>query len=457
MTMDKETMEESWEVLARVVATDDPLKIQSHLDTLSPKEIARAISRLASEDQDHLFVTLDPQDAADVIREIPDAQAAGVIERIPVDRAAAILSAARSDDQVDLLAEIKDDEAEAIIERMPPAEAEDVRRLLAYPADTAGGLMITEYLAYREHWLASDLVADLETHRSEYADISVQYMYVVDDQLRLRGVLRMRDLVFSPKTARIAEIMISEPLSVSVTQTIDDLEQFFERHPLLGVPVVDSEKRLVGIVRRADLEQAAAKRVNRQLLWVSGIVGGEEFRTMRTLSRSGRRLSWLTINIVLNIVAASVIAIYQDTLAAVIVLAVFLPMISDMSGCSGNQAVAVSMRELALGLVRPNELARVLGKEVVVGIINGIVLGALLGSVALLWKGNVYLGVVVGAALATNTIVAVCLGGLLPLILKRLKLDPALVSGPVLTTVTDMCGFFIVLSLATVLLSKLTG
>jgi magnesium transporter len=163
------------------------------------------------------------------------------------------------------------------------------------------------------------------------------------------------------------------------------------------------------------------------------------------------------MNIVLNIIAASVIALYQETLAAAITLAVFLPMVSDMSGCSGNQAVAVSMRELSLGLVRPKELFWVLAKEVKVGIINGLVLGLLLGGVAYLWKGNPWLGLVVGGSLAANTLVSVSLGGMLPLLLKRFNLDPALVSGPLLTTVTDMCGFFFVLSFASVVLLKLGG
>ena len=176
---------------------------------------------------------------------------------------------------------------------------------------------------------------------------------------------------------------------------------------------------------------------------------------MPLLQRSGRRLSWLSLNIVLNIIAASVIAFYQDTLAAVIALAVFLPMVSDMSGCSGNQAVAVSMRELALGLVRPNELARVLAKEAGIGLLNGLVLGLMLGGAAWLWKGNPFLGLVVGGALALNTFVAVSFGGLIPLVLKRLKLDPALVSSPLLTTVTDMCGFFFVLSFASIMLERL--
>ena len=185
------------------------------------------------------------------------------------------------------------------------------------------------------------------------------------------------------------------------------MQEFFEEHHLFGVPVVDDGRRLVGVVLPSAIEEAVNKRKTKTFLRLSGIIGGEEFRTMPLLSRSGRRLSWLSMNIVLNIIAASVIALYQDTLAAVITLAVFLPMVSDMSGCSGNQAVAVSMRELSLGLVRPGELLWVLAKEARIGIINGLVLGLLLGGVAFFWKGNPWLGLVVGGALAANTLVSV--------------------------------------------------
>jgi magnesium transporter len=145
-----------------------------------------------------------------------------------------------------------------------------------------------------------------------------------------------------------------------------------------------------------------------------------------------------------------------ETLAAAIALAVFLPMVSDMSGCSGNQAVAVSIRELALGITKPFELLRVWLQEVKVGLINGVVLGTLLAAVSTLWKGNPWLGLVIGSALALNTVIAVSLGGTIPLLLKRMKFDPAVASGPILTTLTDICGFFLVLSFATAILPKLT-
>jgi len=173
--------------------------------------------------------------------------------------------------------------------------------------------------------------------------------------------------------------------------------------------------------------------------------------------RSGRRLSWLTVKIFLNLAAASVIALYEDTLAAAFTLAVFLPIVSDMSGCSGYQAVAVSMRELALDIIRPVDVLRVCLKELALGLVTGVVLGLMLAAVALLWKGNPWLGAVVGGALAVNTVVAVVIGGALPLLFKRINIDPALAAGPVLTTITDTGGFFLVLSLATLVLPRLVA
>jgi magnesium transporter len=348
-------------------------------------------------------------------------------------------------------------DASAILGAMPREEAQDAMRLLAYPPDSAGGLMITEYVAYDEIFSVADVLADLRANAERYRRYDVQYAYVLSDGGKLRGVLRLRDLILAADDEPIANVMIDEPLSVLDSAPLVELERFFDRHPLFGVPVVDRDGRLVGVVRGRDVEEAAEERSNRSFLKFMGIVGGEELRTMPLRIRSARRLSWLTVNILLNVIAASVIAFNQDTLSQVIALAVFLPIISDMSGCSGNQAVAVSIRELTLGLVRPRELLRVLGKEVSVGIVNGVVLGLLLGMLAWLWQRNAVFGGVVAAALALNTLIAVCAGGLIPLALKRIGQDPALAAGPILTTVTDMSGFLLVLTLAEWVLPWLTG
>lgn len=453
--MDPHTPVNAWETLAAVIEARDAPGVRALLSSFDAHESARAISRLDEEHQTQLFALLTPEEAATLITEIPEVQAADLMEQLPAPTAAAILNEVPSDEQADLLGEIRTADARAILEHMAPEEAADARRLLKHPTDTAGGVMITEYLAYPATWTIGQVLFDMEAEREAYADYSVQYLYVVDGNGKLEGVLRLRDILFSRRDATIAGVMIDTPDSFNVRASLDEIQRYFERRPLLGIPVVDDAGVLVGVVRRAAAEEAARHRATRQFLKFSGIVRGEEFRSMPFYERSARRLSWLSINIVLNLIAASVIAMYTDTLAAAITLAVFLPMISDMSGCSGNQAVAVSMRELTLGLARPADVLRVTGKEAVVGMFNGVILGAMLGGIAILWKGNPWLGLVVGVALAANTLVSVCLGGALPLVLRRLRLDPALVSGPLLTTVTDMCGFFIVLRVATALLPRL--
>ena len=236
--------------------------------------------------------------------------------------------------------------------------------------------------------------------------------------------------------------------------TLSTLQDLFNDYDFLGFPVVNSDHALVGVVSRTAVDAAILARAESDNMRLQGVVG-DELRSMPLLIRSRRRLAWLSANIVLNIIAASVISAYEETLAAVIAIAVFLPMVSDMSGCSGNQAVGVTMRELSLGLVRPKDAFRVWLKEVSVGVINGIVLGILIGIVCFIWKGNPYLGLVIGLALAINTVIAVSIGGVVPLLLKRVGQDPAVASGPLLTTITDMAGFFLVLSLAALMMPLL--
>ena len=447
--------EEPWKNIEEIIKLNDSQQLEAYLNTLTPPETALSISRLSQEDQTNLLTLLNPTDAAQIIEGVSDAQAVDLIEDLPPKQAADIVDEMQSDQQADLLAELDTEEVEAILREMSDEAADDARQLLNYPSDTAGGLMVTEYLAYKENLQVGNIVDDMSEKGAKYFDYNVQYAYITSDEGKLVGILRLKDLLFTSKWKAVTDIMLSNPLYVCVDTPLDELQQFFDKYNFFAVPVVDEADCPVGVVQRTSVKEALDKQSNKTYLQSSGIVAGEELRTMPIFSRSFRRLSWLSINIVLNIIAAGVIAYYQDTLEKAIVLAVFLPIISDMSGCSGNQAVAVSIRELTLGLVRTHELFRVFVKEAVVGIINGLILGGLLGGAAILWKGNPYLGLVVATALAINTLVAVSLGGLLPLILKKLKLDPALVSGPVLTTVTDMCGFFFVLGFANVMLHKL--
>jgi magnesium transporter len=453
MTADTEI--QTWERLEALAQAGDAKGLETYVESIGPSEAFRALLRLEPEARERVLTTLSPEEAADLIEEIPEEHAADLIEDLPVEEAASIVSEMESDEQADVLANLDPQDAEAILASMPPEEAADARKLLPYPRDVAGGLMVTEYLSYPDTATVRDVIEDLNK-RVEAGLSEDLHAYVVSAAKRLIGMLDLRDLVLARRDTLLAQLL--KPSSqVKADATLDQLEEFFEREGDAAVPVVDPHQALLGVVRREDIAEAITERSENDYRKTQGIVGGDEIRSLPVMVRSRRRLSWLSVNIILNIIAASVIAAYEQTLAAVIALAVFLPMVSDMSGCSGNQAVAVSIRELSLGITKPFELLRVWLQEIKVGLINGVVLGTLLAIAALLWKGNPWLGLVVGGALALNTLVAVSIGGTVPLVLKRLKFDPAVASGPILTTITDMCGFFLVLSFATAILPRLTA
>ena len=447
--------EERQETLEGVLRSGRAEDVEAKLDVMHPDELLHEVYVLDTDDQRKLLALLSPERAASLLEAVSDSYAADLIEEMPASTAAPIVEELASDHRVDVLAELDADDAEAIIAELAEEDAEEIRELITYAPDQAGGLMMTEFASYPMSLTVREAVEDLTREDIDYSLLTVHYVYVVVRKRKLKGVIRIRDLVFADPERKIGELA-KEAYTVPPDAGLGELENFFDEHDIAAVPVVNPRGMLLGIVRRRAVLEALTEKSEADSLKAAGIIGGDELRSMPVSVRSARRLSWLSINIGLNIIAASVIAFYEDTLTAVIALAVFLPIVSDMSGCSGNQAVAVSMRELTLGAALPRDVFRVWGKEASVGIINGIALGLLLGLAAWIWKGNAVLGMVVGAALAINTVVAVSIGGTVPLLLKRFKFDPAVASGPLLTTVTDMCGFFLLLSLASLVLPAIS-
>lgn len=450
--------ERPWEQLSEQLASGDAAGLDETLGELSVEDQRRAFGRLSQEDQAAVVESLGAEAAADVLEHLPESQASEILGDMTPSAAAEVVHELPPEVSADLLQDMPQAESSAVLEQMPDrAEADNLRELASYPDESAGGLMSPLFAAFQLDQTLEEVLKELSSRAEDLSDVDVQYVYAIDYEDRLRGVIPLRNLVLRRRHRTVEEVMIADPVSVSVTDDLEALEQIFESKRYLGLPVVDPETgKLRGIVSRNAVAEARAEHQSSDFTKAAGIVGGEELRSMPMHIRCARRLSWLAPNIILNLIAASVIAMYEDTLSAVIALAVFLPIVSDMSGCSGNQAVAVSMRELTLGVIRPKDYLRVVWKEGILGIINGLVLGILLGCVAGFWKANVFLGLVIGGALALNTILSVLLGGLVPLLMKRFKIDPALASGPILTTCTDMCGFFLVLNLASAVLSQLT-
>jgi magnesium transporter len=446
-----ESIDESpWKNLRALIESGDRKALNYYVTSLEVADRIRAFARLDLEAQLRLLRLLSPETAAELVADLPDSHAAELIERVGIDQAADIVEVLRSDQGADLLADLKRHDADAILDQMELTSASRVRQLISYPDEVAGGLMGTEEYASKQSDTVDDFLRNLRRDKEQRGYLP-QRVLLVDDDARLTGSVEIAEVLLADRQTRLSTLQ-QPAVPVSDYATLDELDEYFQRHETLGAPVVNADGQLVGRLRRRAFDDRLARRAQESQLKSQGIVSGEELRSMPITTRSRRRLSWLSINIVLNIIAASVIAFFQDTISAVIALAVFLPIVSDMSGCSGNQAVAVSMRELTLGIVRPRDVVRVWLKEISIGMMNGVALGALLGIVAFVWLGNALLGLVVGVALGLNTMVAVSIGGTVPLVLKGLQVDPAIASGPVLTTVTDMCGFFFVLGLATLAL-----
>ncbi|MBZ0129069.1 MAG: magnesium transporter [Rhodobacteraceae bacterium] len=442
------------ERVREAVEARDANELVALFDPMPLSAAMRQLFALDADERDILLALIPVELAARLIEEAPHSAAAELIDRMDPGRAADVMEELDTAMQADLIGDMDDEDAEAILAEFHPEDAADVRRLAEYEDDTAGGLMIADMFSFRDTQTVAAILRDFAREDADLEAYGSGHPYIVDKENRPVGVVSLRALLLSKRTDRLSKIMVSPVMTVPVSMPLFDLQDLFDRHSFLGFPVVEADGTLVGVVSRQAVHDAALERSESESLRRHGVVG-DELRSMPFFLRSRRRLAWLSANIVLNIIAASVISAYEDILTAVIAIAIFLPMVSDMSGCSGNQAVGVTMRELSLGLVQPRDAFRVWLKEVSVGAANGLMLGIMIGTVAWAWKGNPWLGVVIGLALAINTVVAVSIGGVIPLLLKRLKQDPAAASSPLLTTITDMAGFFLVLSLASLMMPLL--
>ena len=440
------------EALHQAVAASDQEKVNELIDSLPAHEALRQATLMETEEREQFIALLAPEGTAELVAEAPLQLAASIVKDLDAEIAARVMENLPSGVKADIVQELETQSAESLLSTMTPEDADEVRRLTRYDPDSAGGLMETDVFRLDLGDTVGTLLQQIIRGDDQFERHRGQHPYIVDAGGGLVGVISLRNLLRARRATPLGEIM-TEAISAPPEMHQDDLAELFEEHPFRGIPVVDAGGRLLGAVSRENIAQAERDRIEHDTMSMQKV--GDELRSMPTLIRSRRRLAWLSSNIVLNIIAASVISAYEETLTAVIAIAIFLPMVSDMSGCSGNQAVAVSMRELSLGLVRPIDLFHVLRKELGVGIINGIVLGILIGIVAWVWKDNAFLGLVIGLALTLNTLLAVSIGGTVPLLLKRFGVDPAVASGPLLTTVTDMAGFFLVLSLASLFMAQL--
>lgn len=414
-----------------------------------------SIGHLSADERADMFRALarsEPEHAARLLSLIEDPEAATYLQDLAPDEAARIVEHLPSNDRVDILARLDADQAAAVLDTMETSRSADLRQQLQYASDTAGGLMVTEYLVYGAEQRVSEVIADLARHGEQYANYEVRHVYSVDSNGRFLGHVPFRRLVMTNHDARLSEVGVRSTNAVPVEARVHDIEDALDAARQATLPVVDARGKLLGVVTRAAVEEARKEEQATMLLKFGGIVGGEELRSMPTLPRAMRRMAFLLPNIALSYVAVSVIAMYEPLIERVTALAMVLPMVANLTGAAGNQAVAVSIRELSLGLVGSQDVLRVWRQELKVGAMFAVAIGAVLSLITWATRGAPMLAATVGLAYVGSCIFAVLLGGSLPLLLSRLGVDPAMLSSPILTTLTDMTAFLLTLSIASALL-----
>lgn len=441
--------------LTRQLRGREEAAVKAAVAGLHPMDAARLVAGLEEADRLALLEMLNHETAAEIVGQLNERDQAEVVGALEPEVASGIVLEMASDEAADVLGDLPKAKTDAILATWSPRQAAKARRLIAFAENSAGGLMATEFVALRETLTVRQALRSLRAQLRRLKEGAATYVYTVDREGALTGVLQLRDLVTRKPDQSLSDLKLSTVQFVHHSASKEEVARQFHRHRYLALPVVDDARRLLGVITADSLVDLTREIATDEILKMQGL-DTDETRALPVLRIVRRRITWLSLNIVLNLIAASVIAFYTDTLKAVIALAVFLPIISDMSGVSGMQAVAVSIRDLALNRTSPKEFWQVIGKEARIGFINGLILGAEIGVVSYLWKGMPWLGGVVALSLWLNTIIAVCIGSGLPLLIKRFNLDPAIASGPILTTVTDLMGFLIVLSLATRLLPHLT-
>lgn len=362
-----------------------------------------------------------------------------------------ILQEVSNDVITDLIGELEEDEKENVLKLLEDEDKEDVENLLQYDPETAGGIMNTDYIDIHAKNTVKDTLEFLQENTEEDA---TYYLYVVDVNNVLKGVVSLRDIVTSPFDTPMMDITNTQVISVMYDEDQEEVAKKFTKYGFILMPVVDEGNHLLGVIDFDDVMDVIEEETTEDINLLGGV--GSEERIDSTLFESFRnRNPWLVVNLFTAVMAASVVNFFEGTIAQVVALATIMPIITGMGGNAGTQTLTIVVRGLSLGELDKDKALKILLKEIGVGLLNGVVLGFFVTIGAWIFAGNPWFGIVAGAALLCNMVIATLAGYFVPLVLDRLHVDPALASGVFVTTCTDMMGFFIFLGLASLFIQYL--
>jgi len=426
------------------VEEGDGAALESLLEPLHAADIADLFEQI-DEDDRTAIISLVPQAMdGDVLSELDEAIRDEVIAALqPHDLAEAVRDL-ETDDVVDLVEDLDEPQAEAILAALDEPDRAAVKRALSYPEYSAGRLMQREVVIAPEHWTVGEAIDFMRSHD----DLPEQFYHVilVDPKLKPVGYVTLGKILSSPRAVKLTEILEDSFRPMRVTQPESDVAYAFNQYHLISAPVVDDDDRLVGVITIDDAMTVLDEEAEEDIYRLAGV--GEGSLTDRVIETTKGRLPWLAVNLVTAIIASLVIAQFESAIAQVVALAVLMPIVASMGGNAGTQALTVAVRALATKDLTGANAMRVVRREALVGLVNGVVFATVMGAVGTFWFDWPMLGAVIAAAMVINLVVAGLAGVLVPLGLERLGVDPALASGAFVTTVTDVVGFFAFLGLA---------
>ena len=430
-------------------------QLKSELNRLPAVDVGEYITELLPERRAIAFRLLNKAQAIDVFEYLPPEVQEELIGALQDTQVFHLVEAMSPDDRAELFDELPAGVVKRLLQTLSPSERQATATILGYPEGTAGRVMTTEYVRLREGLTVGEALYKMrQTDRDKE---TVYYAYVTDDNRKLVSVVSLRQLLFSIPDVLIRDIASDRVLKARTEMPQEEVAQLMKRYDLLALPVVDREDRLVGIITIDDVVDILEEEATQDIQKLVGVSGGDESPLSSPLVKLRNRLPWLLGIMALYIGASSAIAPFQNTIAAVPVLAVIMPLFSNTGGTVGIQAVTVTIRGLGVGEVTPRDTLKILQKEIIGGLGTAVALGLTMVLLALIWTPpqERWVALVAGIVMASNSVVAVTLGTLLPMGLKRLKLDPALVSGPLVTTMLDTIGFILFLTLITFSLNVL--
>lgn len=395
---------------------------------LSPEEMSEIFEQLEPEDQDHFIRTVDEIYVGNMFNDL------------------------NADDAADFLGEMEDNRATEILSTMEQEEAEEVRELMSYDEETAGALMTKEFIALR----ADDQVKNvIERLRVEAPDAeTIYYLYVVDDKSKLAGVVSLRDLITAEPEHTVADAMSTRVISVDAEDDQEDVARLIRKYDFLAVPVVTKQKTLVGIITVDDILDVVEEEAEEDFGEISAVRGSLDAK-ISSFGAAKKRAPWIVMLMFLGLITANVIDQFEETLEAVVILAAFIPLIMDSAGNTGTQALAVVVRRLATGDVEKGQIGSMVRREFGTGVYLGVFCAITIMILIPFLYGNFVLAGVVGASIFITLSIATVVGAVIPLVINKLKIDPAVASGPFITTLNDVIGLMIYFTIATSLLQYL--